>query len=92
MMLDPSNVPLALQPLLPHAERWGIGDDYERSSLVESASADEQSELIRSITLLEHELYAWLAGPQASSRNPSDEYVALTNLTLAIEYAKALRG
>lgn len=30
MSLDPKNVPPALMQLLPVAQRWGIGDDYDR--------------------------------------------------------------
>lgn len=90
-MLDPNSVPSNLRSLLPYAERWGVGDDYERSSLVEAASHADQDELIGCIAPCENELFAWLVGPQASSPHPSAEYVALTNLTLAIDYAKALR-
>lgn len=91
MKLDPSKVPAELRPLLIHAERWGLGDDYDRSTLVEASTASEREELVRSIGPSERDLYAWLAGSESASRNPSEEYVALTNLTLAVEYAKALR-
>jgi hypothetical protein len=90
MQLDPQNVPDALVPLLPMAARWGIGDDYERDCLVETASSSEIAALIKCADPYEAELFAWLEGPDAKAANPSAEYVAMTNLTLAIEYAKAL--
>ena len=90
MRLDESKIPEGLRPLLPFAERWGISDDGERSNAVENASPRDLSELIHSIDAYEEELFDWLAGPE-SYRNPAtDEYVALTNLTLAIDYAQVL--
>ena len=90
MTLDPNNVPPALRGLLPFAAKWGVGDDYERDCLVEAASPTDRVALLHCIDDYESELFDWLAGPGASLPSPSEEYVALTNLTLAIDYAKAL--
>lgn len=90
MSLNPANVPPTLRGLLRHAEKWGVGDDYERDTIVEAATAQERSELIHCIDPYKKELFEWLTGPEAASATPTAEYVAYTNLTLAIDYAKAL--
>lgn len=90
MILNPANVPSSLHALLPYAQRWGVGDDYERDTIVEEATAQERSELIHCIDPYKKELFDWLAGAEAASTTPTAEYVAYTNLTLAIDYAKAL--
>ena len=89
MPLDPSKVPVAIVSLLPLAERWGIGDDYDREAAVASASREELERLIHSIDDVELELYEWLEGPEASNRMPSDEYAAFTCLTMAIDSARS---
>lgn len=45
MPLNPSNIPAALVPLLPMAEQWGIGDDFEREAAVSNASREELESL-----------------------------------------------
>lgn len=87
--LDPNKVPASLTNLLPMAEAWGIGDDYEREKKVASASLEELEELIHSIDQNSNEdLFGWLAGPEADNPFPSAEYVAITCLTMAIDSAR----
>ena len=87
--LDPKNVPEPLVSLLPIAERWGIGDDFEREDAVTNATIEELEALIHSIDdIADEDLFGWLAGPESYNPEPSEEYVALTNLTMAIDSAK----
>jgi hypothetical protein len=92
MNLDPTKIPSSLHSLLPYAERWGISDDYDRDTVIEEATADERTELIHCADAFETELFGWLAGPESALSPPSREYVAFTNLILAIDYAKALQS
>src|SRR5581483_10926277 len=87
--LNPAKVPPALTHLLPVAEKWGISDDYDRERAVRSASREELEALIHSIdSVSDEELFGWLSAKEASNPNPTKEYVALTNLTMAIDAAK----
>ena len=89
MPLNPANVPKALAPLLPMAEKWGIGDDFEREDTISRASRQELEMLIHCIdSISDEDLYGWLAGPESFSRKPSEEYLAVTCLTMAIDSAK----
>jgi hypothetical protein len=90
MILDPNNVPTSLHLLLPMAARWGIGDDYARDCAVESAAKTDLDELVGCLRGHEDAVFEWLEGPESSSPTPSNEYVAMTNLTLAIDYAKSI--
>lgn len=90
MKLDPRRVPPALEALIPWAEKWGLGDDFERDGLVRSASLDGLIQLIHSIDgISDDDLFGWLGGPESYSSNPTDEYLAITSLTMAIDSAKA---
>lgn len=87
--LNPSNVPASLVVLLPIAEEWGIGDDFERDTRVHAAKRTQLEELVHSIDAISDEdLYGWLSGPESFNQNPSEEYLAITNLTMAIDSAK----
>lgn len=91
MALDPSNVPSELAPLLPWAEEWGIGDDVYRNDKVVSASNSQLEALVRSIDgIRDEDLIGWLAGPASYDPKPSAEYIAITCLTMAIDYAEAI--
>jgi len=89
MPLDPTKVPSALVALLPVAERWGIGDDFEREEAVSRASREELEALVHSIDeMSDDDLFGWLSGPESYNPQPSEEYLALTSLTMAIDSAK----
>lgn len=82
-------MPSTLVPLLPFAEQWGIGDDFERELAVSNASRAELEVLVRCIDrVFDEDLYGWLAGEESYNTNPSAEYLALTCLTMAIDSAK----
>jgi hypothetical protein len=87
--MDPKRIPSALIPLIPMVEKWGIGDDYDREAAVSKASTAELEALIQSIDeTSDEDLYGWLAGPESRDPRPSQEYVAFTNFTMAIDSAR----
>jgi hypothetical protein len=89
MKLRSENVPDAVVLLFPMVETWGIGDDYDRERKVADASDVELLELVRCLDDIdENVLFEWLEGPESHDSNPSDEYVAFTCFTMAIESAK----
>jgi hypothetical protein len=83
--LNRVNVPERLWPLLPYAEFWGIADDWTRDDLIEEAPPEVQHNLKAVIAEYNSALEEWLAGPEASNRNPSDEYVAFAAMIMAAD-------
>jgi len=82
-------VPVALRGLIPLAEHWGIGDDYERTESIKAASTEELRALVDAIDVPDPSVFeAWLAGPSALSPGPSDEYLAFTCLLMAADQAR----
>jgi hypothetical protein len=78
--------------LLPMAEKWGISDDFEREAAVERAAPHELEELVHSIDhTTDEDLYGWLLGSESFNPDPTDEYLAITCLTMAIHSAKPSR-
>ena len=57
---DPYIVPENLRDLLPHAEKWGIGDDIIREDLQEKALDVEKKELENALKGRWNEITAWL--------------------------------
>lgn len=89
MSLNPANVPEALIAILPVAEEWGIGDDFERENKLNLAKREELEALVHSIDgISDEDLFDWLAGEESFNARPTAEYLALTNLTMAIDSAK----
>lgn len=86
MALNPEAVPPELRSLLPLAERWGIGDDYERCAAVDNASDEERAALVAAMTAAPHSLYDWLTTESQPPYSP--EWAALTDLTQAYDYAR----
>jgi hypothetical protein len=69
--------------------KWGIGDDIERELALDRASTHEIEELVHSTDhVTDEDLDGWLAGSESFNPNPSDEYVAITCLMMAIDSAK----
>jgi hypothetical protein len=81
--LDKNHVPEALWPLIPFAELWGIEDDLIRSDFAEKAGPDARAQLCAAMSPFRDELNKWLAGPESSSSNPSDEYFAFCCMQMA---------
>jgi len=89
MKLDPTKVPASCAHLASLAERWGIGDDFDRDQAVAEASGADLTQLIHAIQALpDDEMYEWLAGPESYASQPTVEYVAFTCLTMAYDSAK----
>lgn len=91
MNLDPSSVPISVQPLLPLAEIWGVGGDYDRGMLIEQASLDDLCAVVDAVDRVpDGDLYGWLAGPEALQSRPTREYVAVTNVTMVADEARII--
>lgn len=81
--LNPEQVPEDLRHLVPLAEKWGIGDDADRSAKVESATPAERSELRAAITPVSSSITTWL---DSFGKGPmSDEAAAFMYMQLALE-------
>jgi hypothetical protein len=85
--LDPHKVPVELWPWIPYAELWGIEDDYFRDEFVSSAPQVAKDDLVAAVREINAELNKWLAGEEASSPTPSDEYCAFTCMRMAADEA-----
>ncbi len=90
MKLDPTRIPEGCSHLVPLAERWGLGDDFEREEKLASAERADLQELVKAIQDLPGDtLFDWLAGPESRSVTPTPEYVAFTCLTMAYDSARS---
>jgi hypothetical protein len=90
--LNPLNVPEGLRHLIPWAEKYGISDDIYRDEVVGSLDESEELELMDfSDNYWTMELNDWLAGPEADSTTPSDEYITFTCLTMAADMVRVRR-
>ncbi len=88
--LDERMVPRDIAPVLPAAERWGIADDCEREEAIRSASFEELEQIAHCLDGIEDAiLVGWLTGPESERAPPSEEYLAITCLTMAVHSAKA---
>ena len=88
--LNSENVSSAFQNWIPLAERWGVADDTIREFRVANASPSDLDELLAFSPVYETVLSDWLAGPEATSPNPSLEYVAFSALGMACDHAKLI--
>ena len=89
--LNPSNVPPEVVGLLGLAQKWGIGDDFEREQAIREASKSELAELATCLDNIDTDaLFNWLAGSESYNENPSEEYIAFTILTMAVDSAKVI--
>jgi hypothetical protein len=88
-LLDPNAVPREAVPLIPLAERWGIGDDFEREKAVVNASDNELKVLAWCFESVDEKpIFDWLAGDESHNSKPTKEYLAFTCLTMAMYSAK----
>ena len=89
MKIDQKRVPEALTHLIPLAEKWGIGDDFEREEQLSDASPSDLQVLVDAIQALPDEgLNEWLGGPESHSVAPTPEYLAFTCMTMAYDSAR----
>jgi hypothetical protein len=82
----PASVPR--DRLLALAEEWGLPDDHEREEKVSRATEAELFELAHSLDDVDDSLWEWLAGPESYAAHPSNEYVRVTDLTMAVDLAR----
>jgi hypothetical protein len=85
IVLDPANVPVALRPLIPLAERFGISDDLIRRDVMKKTPSDEVERVRRLVEANNKALDEWLAGPESYNPQPSPEYIAFTCLRMATD-------
>jgi hypothetical protein len=85
--LDPARIPEELRHLLPLAERFGIADDWLREKVVREAKVEELEHLKKVVATSDDDLDKWLAGKEADSDSPSNEYVAFSAMRMAADYA-----
>ena len=91
MKLDPCTVPIELACLIPIAQIWGIGDDFEREEALGKATSQELKEVAHCLDAVDDAvLTGWLTGEESEKPNPSDAYLAITNLTMAVHSAKLI--
>jgi hypothetical protein len=91
MPLAPGRVPEPVRPLIPLAERWGIGDDGYRDEAVEAASPTELDELLDALAGPAGDaMYDWLAGPAAEA-TVTEEYVAFSAMAMAGDLARVIQ-
>lgn len=87
LKLNPKHVPERFWPWIPYAELWGIEDDYFRDEFVSSAPQVAKDDLVAAVREINAQLNKWLAGDEASSPTPSNEYCAFTCLRMAADEA-----
>lgn len=80
-------VPAELRPLIPLAERWGIGDDAERSAAIARSTPAEREELRAAIDPVHAKITAWLDSFGQGAM--SDEAAAFMYMQLALEEIRA---
>ncbi|WP_426337065.1 hypothetical protein ACN9MY_07495 [Pseudoduganella sp. R-31] len=78
-------IPLRLRRMLPLAGKFGIADDWAREELVKKSSREELRELKGDVDENEDALDAWLAGPESSGPDYSDEYIAFSAMRMAAD-------
>jgi hypothetical protein len=67
----------------------GVGDDLIRDDMVRDAPDEAIEELKRVVQANDDLLDEWLAGPDADSANPSEEYLAFSAMRMAADVAGA---
>lgn len=82
--LDPAKVPRDLRPLIPLAERWGIGDDVDREAALARATKSEQQKLRQAVQTHASEITTWLDS-FGTGEGMSDEAAAFMYMQLAVD-------
>lgn len=82
---DLKDVPTKLHSLTPYAEFWGHADDSVRDSILRNTPVSLQENLKWVVTNHEDRLDEWLAGPESSSPEPSDAYVAFSSMRMSAD-------
>ena len=90
MPLHSELVPSGVTHLIPLADKWNIGDDFERSQAVRRATVGELSVSRRVSRCIGRRGPLWMAGGRGvpARSDPSPEYIAFSNLALALDEAR----
>lgn len=80
------DVPRNLVQLVPYAEFWGAADDWAREDVIRMTPEFLQKNLKWVVAAFDDQLDEWLAGSEASSREPSDAYVAFSAMRMAADF------
>ena len=86
--LSRDNVPKEFWHLIPLAQKYGFSDDSFRLEMLQSISQNEKLELKSFLEAYDDKLDSWLAGPEASGPQFSNEYIAFSALRMAADEAK----
>lgn len=81
-----SDVPENLLLLVPYALLWGASDDWTREDVLKGTPELLQRNLKRVVSAFDDSLDDWLAGPEASSSEPSDAYVAFSAMRMSADF------
>lgn len=77
-----NQTPAPLRNIAHYAFIWGVGDDIERSALIERAPERIRKNLKWVVNQHDDDLDAWLAGPEATCANPTKAYLAFSNMRM----------
>ena len=86
VVLNRAEVPNDLYVLIPYAEIWGIADDWKREHMLQATPSQLKENLKAVVSQNDDVLDAWLAGPEATSPDPSDVYVAFSAIRMAADF------
>jgi hypothetical protein len=78
----------AIAAILTNYGEWAIGDDFDRASKLDESDADALRSLVAAVNALPDSVWDWLAGPEAQSSSPSQEYISVTDITMAADVAR----
>jgi hypothetical protein len=84
------DVPPNLRHLVPLANIYGIGDDIGWDAVVKASTIRTRKIVARLVGECDHDLDRWLTSP-AELADPSDAYLAFTDLRLAADLASVVR-
>jgi hypothetical protein len=83
IQLDSHKVPTDLQDLIPHAEKWGIGDDIIRADFQAKAADSEKQALQAALKGRNARITAWL--DEQTATDMSEEAAAFMYMQLGLD-------
>jgi hypothetical protein len=78
----------AVSSLIATYGMWAIGDDYDLANAVERSGRGALLALVSAVDALPESVWEWLAGRESSMPHPSDEYIAVSEITIAADLAR----
>jgi hypothetical protein len=83
IQLDSSKVPADLQDLIPHAEKWGIGDDIIRGDFQAKATDSDKQALQAALKGRNARITAWL--DEQGTGEMSEEAAAFMYMQMGLD-------